>query len=800
MKIAIVAPSPVPFTIGGAENLFWGLQKYINDETPHQCELIKLPSREHNFKDLMRTYLEFSRLDLSHFDLVISTKYPAWMVRHSNHVCYMLHTLRGLYDTYHFAGLPETVSWEGIALGKVRKLMDEARRSPESSAGPEALLEYLVTLGTDQVPPGTMDFPAPLVREVVHFLDGLALSPPRVMRHVAISGNVRSRRGYFPDGVTVDVAYPPPKLATFKCDAQNYLFTISRLDGPKRIALLVEAMRQVKAEIPLYIAGTGPDEANIRALASGDPRIKFLGFLNDQEVLDWYKDALAVPFVPYDEDYGLVTIEAMMSGKPVLTLTDSGGPNEFVENGVTGLSVAPTPDAIAAGIDALCNDLRSARAMGRNARERVSGITWAKVVDTLLGNTNLTVPSKAKRKPRIAVGLTFPVFPPRGGGQSRVFHLYRNIARYADVEIVSSCHSQEPAFRDEIAPGLIETRVPRSQVHQDAENGYSESVNWIPVTDVVMSTLYKLTPDFVCELQRACKDADIVIASHPYLASAIRECAPDVPMWFEAQDVEFSLKRDILPDTDAGRALLELVRADEESCWKHAAMVFTCAEWDVNALKRLYGPTTAATLVVPNGVAIEDVSYTALAARSALRARIGLAERGVVLFMGSWHGPNLRAMEEIIASARTLSDVTFLILGSVCQAFADVGLPDNVKMMGVVDDAEKTVLLGVADFCLNPMTVGSGSNLKMLDYFAAGTPVISTEFGARGIDAVADVTYLKISDGLDLAIRAAYSRERRELQSIAYRARQLVEKKYSWNIIAREFAMRSGLEAMVKLA
>ena len=56
MKIAVIGPSPVPFTIGGIENLMWGLCETINQTTEHQCELIKLPSRELNFWDLIETY------------------------------------------------------------------------------------------------------------------------------------------------------------------------------------------------------------------------------------------------------------------------------------------------------------------------------------------------------------------------------------------------------------------------------------------------------------------------------------------------------------------------------------------------------------------------------------------------------------------------------------------------------------------------------------------------------------------------------------------------------------------------
>jgi glycosyltransferase involved in cell wall biosynthesis len=798
MKIAIVAPSPVPFTIGGAENLFWGLQKYINDETSHQCELIKLPSREHNFADLVRTYLEFSRLDLSHFDMVISTKYPTWMVRHPNHVCYMLHKLRGLYDTYELLGLPKHFAWEGAELVRVRELMEAARRSAESNGGVEDLLEYLLTLGSRGVTPEVLSFPGPFVREVIHFLDGIALSPARISRYVAISENVRHRPDYFPASANVEVAYPPPKLSGFECGSQDYLFTVSRLDGPKRIALLIDAMRLAKAEIPLCIAGTGPEEQQIKKLAAGDARIKFLGFVNDREVVEWYKNALAVPFVPYDEDYGLITIEAMMSGKPVLTLTDSGGPNEFVENGVTGFSVDPTPEAVAAAIDTLCRDRDAAREMGRMARKRVGGITWEKVVEDLLGKQRIPATNaNRRRRPRIMVALTFPVYPPRGGGQSRVFHLYKQLAHYADVELVTSCHPDEPASRRELARGLTEIRIPRSQKHQDAEAEYSQSIDWVPVTDVVMSELYKLTPEFERALAAACERADIVVASHPYLGRVLLELAPGKPLWFEAHNVEFTLKRDILPDTDAGKALLEKVRMDEAYCWNNAALVFACAQNDINELGKLYGSTAARTLEVPNGVAIEEVPFLPLAARRNLRDRLGLGGRKLTMFMGSWHGPNLTAVERVLESAANLPDAAFMIVGSVCQAFADRTVPSNVRLMGSVDDAEKVALLGAVEFCLNPMEGGSGSNLKMLDYFASGTPVVSTEFGARGINAVADTHFVQVGkDGLSGAIQAGYGMSDAALQGMANRARSLVETEYSWTKIAERFARSLGwLEA-----
>ncbi len=56
MKIALVAPSAVPFTPGGAERLWWGLTNYVNRHTGHAMELIKLPSPERNLWEIVQSY------------------------------------------------------------------------------------------------------------------------------------------------------------------------------------------------------------------------------------------------------------------------------------------------------------------------------------------------------------------------------------------------------------------------------------------------------------------------------------------------------------------------------------------------------------------------------------------------------------------------------------------------------------------------------------------------------------------------------------------------------------------------
>lgn len=334
MKIGIIAPSPIPFCVGGTENLLRGLIEYLNESTMHQADLIKLPSREHSFWDLVDSYRAFSLLDLQHFDLVISTKYPAWMVNHPRHVCYMQHRLRGLYDTYHLTGLPSASNSQHPIITRLQSFMNaqEGKR--------EALSEFFELIQEMRKSPDLSEealaFPGPLIRDIVHFLDGIGLACSSIHRYGAVSANVANRRQYFPEGVPVDVIHHPPALKSFRCGRSDYLFTASRLDGIKRVALLVEAMQQVPCDVQLKIAGTGPDFERLLAMAGADSRIEFLGRVSDRDLTDLYADALAVLFVPYDEDYGLITVEAMMCQKPVITCLDSGGPNEFVRNGETG--------------------------------------------------------------------------------------------------------------------------------------------------------------------------------------------------------------------------------------------------------------------------------------------------------------------------------------------------------------------------------------------------------------------------------------------------------------------------------
>ena len=85
MRIAVVAPRSEPATVGGAERAWAGLVGALG-EAGHEASLVTFPVDESGFGPLTRGYRSAASLDTSAFDLVISSKYPAWIAPHPRHV------------------------------------------------------------------------------------------------------------------------------------------------------------------------------------------------------------------------------------------------------------------------------------------------------------------------------------------------------------------------------------------------------------------------------------------------------------------------------------------------------------------------------------------------------------------------------------------------------------------------------------------------------------------------------------------------------------------------------------------
>ncbi|MBI1805315.1 MAG: glycosyltransferase [Ignavibacteriae bacterium] len=157
-------------------------------------------------------------------------------------------------------------------------------------------------------------------------------SSKNVNHFIANSENVRQRimRIYGRDSTVV---YPPVDAARFSLSTrdEHYYLIVSALVPYKRIDIAVEAFNHLGEK--LAIVGTGSEEKRLKAMAK--PNIEFIGWANDDELQKYFSGCRALIF-PGEEDFGIVPVEAMACGKPVIAF-GKGGALETVVEGKTGL-------------------------------------------------------------------------------------------------------------------------------------------------------------------------------------------------------------------------------------------------------------------------------------------------------------------------------------------------------------------------------------------------------------------------------------------------------------------------------
>lgn len=128
----------------------------------------------------------------------------------------------------------------------------------------------------------------------------------------------------------IDDNWLSPIPNTQSLDPRSYFLVVSQLAPYKRIDLAIEACNHLR--LPLKIIGSGPDRKRLEKLAG--PTVTFLGYIPEERLPELYQGALATIF-PGEEDFGLVPLESMACGTPVIAFR-GGGALETVQEKVTG--------------------------------------------------------------------------------------------------------------------------------------------------------------------------------------------------------------------------------------------------------------------------------------------------------------------------------------------------------------------------------------------------------------------------------------------------------------------------------
>lgn len=344
MRIAIASVF-TPSMRGGAEFLADGLCAALQ-RAGHRIHRIVFPFSYTSMADAAHSMdiwetQDFSAFDGGGIDHVIGLKWPAYLLRHPKMVVWLLHQHRPAYDLF------DTPFGFAADQDSSLRLRDRIRAAD---------------------------------LECFRRMQAVFTISERVSARLLTSLGLESTAMY----------HPPDAAESFWCaPASPYILVPSRLEALKRQDLLLKALACSDPRVQVVIVGNGGQRFELERLASDldlGNRVRFLGSVSRAHLIALYAHATAVFFGPQDEDYGYVTLEAMLAGKPVITCTDSGGPLEFVMDGETGYVVAPDTDAIADALDKILSNPAHAVAMGMagqaHYRRRIP--TWDGVVDRLI--------------------------------------------------------------------------------------------------------------------------------------------------------------------------------------------------------------------------------------------------------------------------------------------------------------------------------------------------------------------------------------------------------------------------------
>jgi glycosyltransferase involved in cell wall biosynthesis len=348
VRIAVLHPQ-IPFMRGGAELHVDALVHALR-EAGHEAEQVTIAGKWYPPTELAHQMAVWRSFDISEsngqpVDAVIALKFPAYLVKHERKIVWLIHQHRPAYDLWDQPEYADLSRREGAAA--IRDLVWQADR---------------LGLG-----------------EAWRLFTNSRNVSDRLRRSLGLRGQALYHRSPATEAL---LAREPEEVG-------DYIVAPSRFDRLKRQDLAIEAMRHVETPVSLVLVGRGPDGPALRRridrLGLRD-RVRLEAGVTDERLLELYGKSLGVYFGPYDEDYGYITIEGFAAARPVVTLTDSGGPLEFVRDGETGLVVEPKATEIAGAFDRLWSDRAGAKSWGlagqRLLRDTVP--EWPEVVARLL--------------------------------------------------------------------------------------------------------------------------------------------------------------------------------------------------------------------------------------------------------------------------------------------------------------------------------------------------------------------------------------------------------------------------------
>ena len=275
-------------------------------------------------------------------------------------------------------------------------------------------------------------------------------------------------------------------------------------------------------------------------------------------------------------------------------------------------------------------------------------------------------------------------------------------------------------------------------------------------------------------LRQRCEEADAIVCELPWLFSFAPMHPPRVLV---AHNVEADLVAANPRATPSHRDRTERI---EGEAWQGADAVICFTREDRDRLAERYGDRSAE--VIPLGVDTERLRPAGPGERERARVHLGVEDRFVALFTGSWHLPNRAALDRMVAWAESMEQDFLLVAAGSVGSQPRSGR--NWRVTGMLPSLADW--FRAADCCVNPVTEGSGANVKVLEYMAWGLPVVSTPFGGRGLGTVeGEHLLVREPDQFPDTLRDL-RRDPDRCGTLGAAGRTWVEAERSWSVLAEK--------------
>ncbi|MBU1118978.1 glycosyltransferase family 4 protein, partial [Patescibacteria group bacterium] len=356
-----------------------------------------------------------------------------------------------------------------------------------------------------------------------------------------------------------------------------------------------------------------------------------------------------------------------------------------------------------------------------------------------------------------------PAYPTVSGGQNRTWNIAKHFAKKNDVTFL--------AYTGKIAQNSQTNIHNINYVLRKHERTLGDKLfrRFVKYTLLDRYFKYKNHPFFYPSYVRFPRklDSDLIITVHSYhfLPTWLAMRNKKIPLILDQQNVE----SDLFPGT---------LKA-EKFALKHADFVTCCSEEDRRKMIAMVPAVADKSMVIENGVDTAAAD-AAVSERSRIRTELGVTDDDVVFcFHGSYkYHPNTEAFEYILD---TLQGFNVILFGRDCPKERR----GTIQSIGCVDDP--LAYIHACDVGIVPLTKGSGTRLKILEYLACSKPVISTPKGAEGL-LVQDGTDILLAPRDEFKEKMRYLQEHAELRKrLGDNGRMLVEKRYEWEAILEKY-------------